>query len=235
MPASNGAAPLISIITACFNAAEFIEDTIRSVLGQTYPHLEYLIIDGGSTDGTVEIIRRYVPRLAYWHSRPDRGLAHAFNLGLAQARGEWVLFLNADDYLTDAAVIADMVPHLHTHRDADVVYGRIALIARDGRDAGHPTDLRGGPWRWQQYRFICTIPHQGAFTRAGPRLKAVFVPRLVSHMRDGGVSQDVPNILREWRQAQLVNRAAPVWLIWANYLSRAAWNRWKSRGSRGAR
>lgn len=69
--------PLVSVITVCLNAAAFIEQTINSVLGQTYPHLEYLILDGGSTDGTVEIIRGCEPRLAHWHSQPDRGQAHA--------------------------------------------------------------------------------------------------------------------------------------------------------------
>ena len=99
MKYENSADMLISVITVCFNAAEYIEQTITSVMAQTYPHLEYIIIDGGSRDGTVEIIRKYESRLAYWHSQPDRGIAHAFNLGLAQARGEWIVCLNADDIL----------------------------------------------------------------------------------------------------------------------------------------
>ena len=93
---------LISIITVCLNAMEYIEQTITSVMAQTYPNLEYIIIDGGSLDGTVDIIRKYESRLAYWHSQPDRGIAHAFNLGLAQAHGDWILYLNADDLLLDA-------------------------------------------------------------------------------------------------------------------------------------
>ena len=85
--------PLVSVITVCLNAATFIEQTIQSVIVQTYPGFEYIIIDGGSTDGTVDIIRKYESRLAYWHSKPDRGLGHAFNLGLVQAKGSWLLFL----------------------------------------------------------------------------------------------------------------------------------------------
>ena len=90
--------PLISIITVCLNGAEFIEQTIQSVLCQTYPHKEYIIIDGGSTDGTVEIIRKYQSRLAYWHSQADQGLAHAFNLGFEQSHGDWIVYLHADDF-----------------------------------------------------------------------------------------------------------------------------------------
>ena len=89
--------PHISVITVCLNGAEFIEQAIQSVLSQSYPLMEYIIIDGGSTDGTREIVHSYESRLDYWHSRPDRGVAHAFNCGLTQAQGDWILFLNADD------------------------------------------------------------------------------------------------------------------------------------------
>jgi glycosyltransferase involved in cell wall biosynthesis len=250
MVAASHSLPLISVITACFNGAEFITNAIESVLSQTYPRLEYLIIDGGSTDGTVEIIRRYAPRLAYWHSQPDRGLAHAFNLGLAQAKGEWILFLNADDYLADATVLERMAPHLLKAGEADVVFGQIAFIPRQQTKPENLTDIRGGPWRWSRFRFTCTIPHQAAFTRrrffqgmgvfeegkratmdyehylrAGRRLKTVFVPQLVSLMRDGGASQDVQKILEEWRDAQLANRSAPSWMVWGNYLCRLLWNK----------
>ncbi len=108
--------PQISIITISYNAVEFIEPTIRSVLTQSYPLIEYIIIDGGSTDGTTEIIQHYAASLAYWHSRPDRGIAQAFNLGLAQAQGDWILYLNADDLLLDSAVIEKMASHLLYHQ-----------------------------------------------------------------------------------------------------------------------
>jgi glycosyltransferase involved in cell wall biosynthesis len=96
----------ISIITPSFNQAPFLEDAIRSVLEQAYPGTEYLVIDGGSTDGSPGIIQRYAARLAYWVSEPDRGQVHAINKGLARASGEVVAFLNSDDVYLPGALAA---------------------------------------------------------------------------------------------------------------------------------
>jgi glycosyltransferase involved in cell wall biosynthesis len=93
--------PLISIVTPSYNHANFIEETIRSVLLQGYPNLEYIIIDGDSSDGSVEIIKKYSPWLAYWVSERDRGQSHAINKGFANARGEVVAWLNSDDVLQE--------------------------------------------------------------------------------------------------------------------------------------
>ena len=92
--------PTISIVTPSFNQAEFLEDCIRSVIDQSYPRLEYVIIDGGSTDGSVDIIRRHEGRLKHWVSEPDKGQYDAVNKGFAQSTGEIMAYLNSDDKYT---------------------------------------------------------------------------------------------------------------------------------------
>ncbi|NCP85376.1 MAG: glycosyltransferase [Bacteroidetes bacterium] len=96
--------PKISIITPNFNGETYLEETIRSVLDQNYPNLEYIVIDGGSTDKSVEIIKKYADKIHYWESSPDNGQSDAINKGLKRATGEWVAFLNSDDLYVDNAL-----------------------------------------------------------------------------------------------------------------------------------
>jgi glycosyltransferase involved in cell wall biosynthesis len=104
---SRGVWPRLTIVTPSFNQSEFIEETIRSVLLQGYPDLEYIVVDGGSTDGSVDIIRKYAPWLSYWVSEPDRGQAHAINKGFGRATGQIAAYINSDDvYLPGAFAIA---------------------------------------------------------------------------------------------------------------------------------
>lgn len=96
--------PKVTIVTPSYNQGQFIEETIRSVLLQNYPNLEYIIIDGGSTDNSVEIIRKYEPWLAYWVSEPDRGIYDAINKGIAMATGKIIGIINSDDWYENDAV-----------------------------------------------------------------------------------------------------------------------------------
>jgi len=120
----------ISIITVCFNSADTIEDTIQSVLGQDHPNLEYIIVDGGSTDGTLDVLTRYRGRIAQCISEPDEGIYDAMNKGVRAAEGELVGFLNADDMYADDRVISEVVAAAEAG-EFDGVYGDLLYVRRD--------------------------------------------------------------------------------------------------------
>lgn len=119
--------PRITVVTPSYNQAAYLERTIRSVLDQDYPNLEYFIIDGGSTDGSVDIIRRYADRLAYWVSEPDRGQSDAINKGLRRATGEWVAWQNSDDIYYPGA-FRDLAAAAAKHPQAGLIIGDMMLI-----------------------------------------------------------------------------------------------------------
>lgn len=127
--------PKVSIVTPSFNQGHFIKETIRSVLDQNYPNLEYIVQDGGSKDNTVSILESYANRLAHWESKPDRGQSNAINLGFAHANGEIMAYLNSDDLLLPGA-INYVVDYFNNHPDIDVVYGHRILIDQDSREVG---------------------------------------------------------------------------------------------------
>lgn len=132
----------VSVITPSYNQATYLEQTIRSVLCQEYPNIQYLISDGGSTDGSVGIIQKYADRLSWWVSEPDQGQADAINKGFSRADGDVIAWLNSDDVYAPGA-IAGAVRVLEAHPRAGLVYGRAVSITPAGRPLN---DLAFAPW-----------------------------------------------------------------------------------------
>lgn len=119
--------PLVSIVTVVYNGFNTLEKTIESVLGQTYPNIEYIIIDGGSTDGTLEIIKKYEDQIAFWSSEPDKGIYDAMNKGLKKATGEWIGIINSDDWY-DLNAVDNLVLKVNEHPDAHIVHGNLNVF-----------------------------------------------------------------------------------------------------------
>jgi glycosyltransferase involved in cell wall biosynthesis len=222
--------PLISVIVAVFNGKATLQQCLDSVAQQTYANKELIIIDGGSKDGTVELLEENRNKFSYWISEPDRGIYNAWNKGLAQAQGEWICFLGADDYFWDDTVLERMAVQLQMlPTNIRVAYGQIMMVNTEGASL-YPL---GEPWEKIKGRFkqVMCIPHPGAMHRhslfeqhgqfdesfhiAGDyelllrELKvanAFFMPDIITvAMRQGGISSTPANSLlqlREIRRAQ---------------------------------
>ena len=150
----------VSAITPAYNHGAYIERTVRSVLAQDVPGLEYVVFDGGSRDGTVDVLRRYTDRVR-WVSEPDRGLAHAVNKGLRATSGEVIGWLNSDDVWEPGAVRAAS-EFLAAHPEVDVVYGDARYVDPDDRPL---EPYHTEPWDLDRFLNACYIPQPAAFFR----------------------------------------------------------------------
>lgn len=229
----NTASTTISVVIAVYNGKGTLQQCLDSVIQQTYARVELIVIDGGSTDGTVDLIRANQQKINYWISEPDRGIYNAWNKALAQVKGDWICFLGADDYLWNVQVLARMAEQLaFVPLDIRVAYGQIMLL--NGNDA--ELYSLGEAWSTVKRRFKQTmcLPHPAVMHRrslfmdrgyfdesfriAGDyelllrELKtndAFFLGNIVmTAMRQGGVSSDPANTLQglhEVRSAQIKN------------------------------
>jgi glycosyltransferase involved in cell wall biosynthesis len=199
--------PLVTVVTAVFNGQLYIVGCLESVLRQDYPNIEHIVLDGGSSDGTVDVLREYDDRIAFWKSEPDRGLYDAWNKALNEARGEWICFLGADDEFLPSAVSSYMALAAE-NPDAEYLSSNVNVV--------HPSGyvrVLGEPWSWRRFsKGMCT-PHVGSMhrrslferlvmydtsyravadyellLRARRSLNAAYMPVLTVMMRAGGVS-----------------------------------------------
>lgn len=156
--------PKISVITVVYNGVQFIESTIKSVIGQTYSNVEYLIVDGKSDDGTVELIQKYESQISFWISEKDSGIYDAMNKGLQKATGDFVLFMNAGDgfYANDTLA---KIP-FDQHPDADIFYGETVIIDENtGEELGLRLKKLPRNLNWKHYKKGMVACHQSIFVR----------------------------------------------------------------------
>lgn len=229
--------PLISIVTPSFNQAPYLERTILSVLGQDYPRIEYFVMDGGSSDGSAEIIRRHEARLSGWTSAPDAGQADAIRRGFGRCTGEILAWINSDDYFLPGALRA-AADAFARHPEADLIYGDAVYVD----EAERPLAVDVLPaYRWEDLRRVCMIPQQAAFwrrsayervggidaslqfcmdydlfLRIGEKGRIVHVPRLMGAFRHHGEAK--------------TSRARGQWgkedaMLHARWLGREGWSR----------
>jgi glycosyltransferase involved in cell wall biosynthesis len=191
--------PYISVITIVFNNADQIEKTILSVISQTYRNLEYIIIDGGSSDGTLEIIKKYADRITQWISEPDKGLYDAMNKGLNLASGDYVWFINSGDqiYAADTAEkvvsCAGMLP--------DIFYGGTMIIDAAGKEIG---DRRLKPPKrlgWKSFRKGMLVCHQSLVVRRSVAVAYDLTYRIAS---------DIDWVIRVTRKADSIHNTGLV-------------------------
>jgi glycosyltransferase involved in cell wall biosynthesis len=253
----NSQSPTVSIVTPSFNQARFLEATMRSVLEQDYPKIEYIVIDGGSTDGSVDIIKDYDDQLTYWVSETDQGQTDAINKGFARTTGEILAWLNSDDTYEPGA-LAEAVAFFQKNLEVGMVYGDANFIDAEGRVIGRFNAQQTSLRRLQ--RGGVYIPQQSAFWRAnlwrqvGPldpsfyfamdydlwvRLARItdirYTPQLWANFRLHGDAKTIAADERCWPEMLRVHRRDGggyfAW-IYARYFARrvlSPWINWRRR------
>lgn len=228
--------PLLSVITVCYNAAEIIEGTIQSVIDQTYPAIEYIVIDGKSTDKTLAIINKYETHINQLVSEKDSGIYNAMNKGLKLASGDFIHFLNAGDLFNDNEVVAWAMQNASS---ADIIYGETNLIDDQGQVLGTRSDLttRKLPKQLKKSSFLDGQPvsHQAFFAKTAlvtsydeqyqcsadihwmleivsKSSKIININGVVAKYQLGGVSDK--RLKQCWKERfRILNRHFPIYLV----------------------
>lgn len=241
----------VSIVVAVLDESATLQRCLDSIAGQDYPDKELIVIDGGSTDGTLELLERNEKVIAHWETGSDRGIYSAWNKALERATGRWVCFLGADDYYLDASALREMAA-VGDAEDADLVCGRVWYV--DGR--GERQFEHGRPWNWDRMKRRHSVSHTGMLhhsrlfercgrfdeglriagdyeflLRLGPGARAAFLDRAYLAMGNAGVSTSHSlEAMREVRGVQAchpeIGRAS-AWLNFTRSLSEHAW--WSAR------
>jgi glycosyltransferase involved in cell wall biosynthesis len=248
---SEPARPLVSIITAVRNSEALLEKTILSVISQRYDNMEYIIIDGASTDGSIGIIKKYDNAINYWISEPDKGIYDAWNKGLLIAKGDWIGFLGAGDtYYEDA--IENYINDILKTGEEYIEY----ISSKNQLISGKEKVIRtiGSRWQWKRFAKYMNVAHVGSlhhrrlFQKYGyfdpsykicgdyefllrPRenLLAGYLDKVTTNMLSGGISDNKSQALREAMRAKIMtgkrNRyicTMEMWIAWAKFHGRSA-------------
>lgn len=148
--------PLVTVVTAVYNGQTYIAGCLESVLRQDYPNIEHIVLDGASSDETVEVLRQYEERIALWRSEPDQGIYYAWNKALLEARGEWICFLGVDDEFLPGAV-SEYMALAAKNPQAEYLSSR----ARRIHSSGYERTI-GWPWTWKKFSKAMCTPHVGS-------------------------------------------------------------------------
>ncbi|MDB5031619.1 glycosyltransferase family 2 protein [Mucilaginibacter sp.] len=154
--------PILSVITVVYNNVSDIERTLRSVINQTYAGIEYIVVDGKSTDGTLMIIGRYKDRIAKLISEPDKGIYDAMNKGLAAATGDYVLFMNSADEFYSAETVANVFAAAN---GADIYYGETEMIDGAGKSLGQRRHAAPASFTWKSFKYGMSVSHQAIYIK----------------------------------------------------------------------
>jgi glycosyltransferase involved in cell wall biosynthesis len=199
-----GAKPILSVITIVYNNVSDIERTMLSVLNQTYADIEYIVVDGLSNDGTLEVIKRYKSRIATLISEKDEGIYDAMNKGLAVATGDYVIFMNSGDEFYDAGTVTAVFA---AGDDADIYYGETEMIDANGQSLGQRRHTVPKQFTWRSFKFGMSISHQAIYIK-----RALLEP----YDRQYQLSADVDWIIRAAKKAKKilnVNRYVAKYLV----------------------